>query len=55
MPNPADYKDKKSFLEACFSITKKEGLSPTQRQGTCLGMAREHFGGGDSNKPTKKE
>ena len=55
MPNPKDYGNKRAFLDACFSKTKEEGLSHEQSMGKCLGMAREHFGGKGSNRPTDKE
>lgn len=54
MPNPKEFKSKESFLDACFSKARDEGLSHKHAQGKCLGMAREHFGGGGSNRPTKK-
>lgn len=40
MPNPNNYKDRNSFMAACMSETKKEGLNMSQRLGKCLGMWR---------------
>ena len=40
MPNPANYEDRDSFMDACMSETKKEGLKQSQRIGKCLGMWR---------------
>ena len=54
MPDPKEFKTKESFLSACFDKAKEEGLSPKHAQGKCLGMARDHFGGGGT-KPTGKE
>lgn len=40
MPNPDDYKDRKTFMDACMGDTKREGLKLTHRIGKCLGMWR---------------
>lgn len=53
MPDPTKFKDRNSFMDACMSDTKREGLKPKQRLGKCLGMWRNAKGGPEPKKGGK--